>query len=80
MRFGNHWDFNRIDVSTQKRIDDLINGVANENIRTIIREKAEKYQLNSESCFQGLPLWLAQYVVYNRHAESYRYRKMDFSE
>ena len=70
MRFGNHWDFNRIDVSTQKRIDDLINGVANEEIRTIIREKAEKYQLNSESCFQGLPLWLAQYVVYNRHAEA----------
>ena len=70
MRFGNHWDFNRIDVSTQKRIDDLINGVANEDIRTIIREKAEKYQLNSETCFQGLPLWLAQYVVYNRHAEA----------
>ena len=70
MRFGNHWDFNRIDVSTQKRIGDLINGVANEDIRTIIREKAEKYQLNSESCFQGLPLWLAQYVVYNRHAEA----------
>ena len=70
MRFGNHWDFNRIDVSTQKRIDDLINGVANDEIRTIIREKAEKYQLNSESCFQGLPLWLAQYVVYNRHAEA----------
>ena len=70
MRFGNHWDFNRIDVSTQKRIDDLINGVANEDIRTIIREKAEKYQLNSESCFQGLPLWLAQYIVYNRHAEA----------
>ena len=70
MRFGNHWDFNRIDVSTQKRIDDLINGVANEDIRTIIREKTEKYQLNSETCFQGLPLWLAQYVVYNRHAEA----------
>ena len=70
MRFGNHWDFNRIDVSTQKRIDDLINGVTNEEIRTIIREKAEKYQLNSETCFQGLPLWLAQYVVYNRHAEA----------
>ncbi|EFS97166.1 CRISPR-associated protein, Csn1 family [Capnocytophaga ochracea F0287] len=70
MRFGNHWDFNRIDVSTQKRIDDLINGVANEDIRTIIREKAEKYQLNSETCFQDLPLWLAQYVVYNRHAEA----------
>ena len=70
MRFGKHWNFKNIDVSTQKRIDDLINGVANEDIRTIIREKAEKYQLNNETCFQGLPLWLAQYIVYNRHAEA----------
>ena len=70
MRFGNHWNFNHIDVSTQKRIDDLINGVENEDIRTIIREKAEKYQLNNETSFQGLPLWMAQYVVYNRHAEA----------
>ena len=70
MRFGNHWDFSCIDVSTQKRIDDLINGVANDEIRTIIREKAEKFQLNNEISFQGLPLWLAQYIVYNRHAEA----------
>ena len=70
MRFGNHWDFGCIDVSTQKRIDDLINGVANDEIRTIIREKAEKFQLNNEISFQGLPLWLAQYIVYNRHAEA----------
>ena len=70
MRFGKHWNFKNIDVHTQKRIDDIINGVANEDIRTIIREKAEKYQLNSETCFQGLPLWLAQYIVYNHHAEA----------
>ena len=70
MRFGKHWNFKNIDIHTQKRIDDLINGVANEDIRTIIREKAEKYQLNSETCFQGLPLWLAHYIVYNRHAEA----------
>ena len=70
MRFGKYWNFKNIDVHTQKRIDDLINGVANEDIRTIIREKTEKYQLNNEICFQGLPLWLAQYIVYNRHAEA----------
>lgn len=70
MRFGKYWNFKNIDVHTQKRIDDLINGVANEDIRTIIREKAEKFQLNNEISFQGLPLWLAQYVVYNRHAEA----------
>ena len=34
MRFGKHWNFKNIDVHTQKRIDDIINGVANEDIRT----------------------------------------------
>ena len=70
MRFGSYWDFNHIDKNTQKRIDDLITGVENEEIRTILREKAEKYQLEKENDFQGLPLWLAQYIVYNRHAEA----------
>ena len=70
MRFGAHWDFNHIDKNTQKRIEDLIIGVENEEIRTILREKAEKYQLEKENDFQGLPLWLAQYIVYNRHAEA----------
>ena len=70
MRFGAHWDFNHIDKNTQKRIEDLITGVENEEIRTILREKAEKYQLEKETDFQDLPLWLAQYIVYNRHAEA----------
>ena len=70
MRFGSYWGFNHIDKNTQKRIDDLITGVENEEIRTILREKAEKYQLEKETDFQDLPLWLAQYVVYNRHAEA----------
>ena len=70
MRFGSYWDFNHIDKNTQKRIDDLITGVENEEIRTILREKAEKYQLEKKTDFQDLPLWLAQYIVYNRHAEA----------
>ena len=70
MRFGSYWDYNHIDKNTQKRIDDLITGVENEQIRTIIREKAEKYQLEKKTDFQNLPLWLAQYIVYNRHAEA----------
>ncbi|WP_454985453.1 type II CRISPR RNA-guided endonuclease Cas9 [Capnocytophaga gingivalis] len=70
MRFGAHSDFNHIDKNTQKRIEDLITGVENEEIRTILREKAEKYQLEKETDFQDLPLWLAQYIVYNRHAEA----------
>lgn len=70
MRFGTYWDFNHIDKNTQKRIEDLITGVENEEIRTILREKAEKYELEKETDFQDLPLWLAQYIVYNRHAEA----------
>ena len=70
MRFGSYWNFNHIDKNTQKRIDDLITGVENEEIRTILREKAKKYQLEKETDFQDLPLWLAQYIVYNRHAEA----------
>ena len=70
MRFGAYWDFNHIDKNTQKRIEDLITGAENEEIRTILREKAEKYQLEKETDFQDLPLWLAQYIVYNRHAEA----------
>ena len=70
MRFGSYWDFNHIDKNTQKRIEDLITGVENKEIRTILREKAEKYQLEKETDFQDLPLWLAQYIVYNRHAEA----------
>ena len=63
MRFGAYWDFNHIDKNTQKRIEDLITGVENEEIRTILREKAEKYQLEKETDFQDLPLWLAQYSI-----------------
>ena len=70
MRFGAYWNFNHIDKNTQKRIEDLITGLENEEIRTILREKAEKYQLEKETDFQDLPLWLAQYIVYNRHAEA----------
>ena len=70
MRFGSYWDFNHIDKNTQKRIEDLITGVENKEIRTILREKVEKYQLEKETDFQDLPLWLAQYIVYNRHAEA----------
>ena len=70
MRFGSYLDFNHIDKNTQKRIEDLITGVENEEIRTILREKAEKYQLEKETDFQNLPLWLAQYIAYNRHAEA----------
>lgn len=69
MRFGKFWNYDEISEETKLRIDDIINGVDNESVKHNIREKIEKYNLQNESDFQGLPLWLAQYVVYNRHSE-----------
>lgn len=68
MRFGNHWNFNKIDISTQIRIEKILTGEYDEDIKTRAREKAK--DLNSEIDFQNLPLWLAQYIVYDRHSEA----------
>lgn len=70
MRFGKNWNYDQISENTQKRILSIITGEDNEEIKTIVREKAQKYKLENESDFQGLPLWLAQYVVYGRHSEA----------
>jgi CRISPR-associated protein, csn1 family len=70
MRFGKYWNYSDISEPVQARISDIINGVDNESIKTIVREKAEKFQLSQEADFQGLPLWMAQYVVYGIHSEA----------
>ena len=70
MRFGKYWNYSDISEPVQERISDIINGVDNESIKTIVREKAEKFQLSQEADFQGLPLWMAQYIVYGIHSEA----------
>lgn len=70
LRTGKYWDFNSIDDKTKNRIDNIINAVDDEGIKLLVREKAEKHKLEKETDFQGLPLWLAQYVVYDRHSEA----------
>ena len=70
MRFGKYWNYSDISEPVQAQISDIINGVDNESIKTIVREKAEKYQLSQEADFQGLPLWMAQYIVYGIHSEA----------
>lgn len=68
MRTGKYWSYNNIDTKTQERISKIISGEYDESIKDRVREKAIK--LTDESMFQGLPLWLACYVVYGRHSES----------
>lgn len=67
MRCGNYWDASLIDERTQERIRNIITGEYDEKIGAKVREKA--INLSDISCFKGLPLWLACYVVYNRHSE-----------
>ena len=46
----------------------LQTGEFDENIRNRVREKA--IHLSKITDFQGLPLWLASYIIYDRHSEA----------
>ena len=68
MRMGKYWSSDEIDNNTKERICKIINGEYDESIKNRVREKA--INLIDENCFRGLPLWLACYIVYDRHSET----------
>lgn len=68
MRKGEYWNKTSIDSGTIERIEKIIDGECDENIRTRVREKC--IHLSCVDDFKGLPLWLACYVIYGRHSES----------
>jgi CRISPR-associated endonuclease Csn1 len=68
MRFGKYWSWEAIDVKTKERISKIITGEYDTEIKNRVREKA--IHLTSENDFQGLQLWLAQYIIYDRHFEA----------
>ncbi|GJN62781.1 hypothetical protein ELAK_29310 [Elizabethkingia anophelis] len=68
MRLGKHWDYSNISEQSKSRIQKIITGEYDENIKDRVREKA--VHLTTETDFQGLQLWLAQYIVYGRHSEA----------
>lgn len=70
MRFGKSWNWENIQQGSKDRIEKIITGEYDENIKNKVREFAEKHRLVTENDFQGLPLWLAQYLVYGRHSEA----------
>lgn len=67
MRTGKYWSAEAIAQETAIRINHLISGEVDDTVRTRVREKA--ISLTELSSFKGLPLWLACYVVYDRHSE-----------
>jgi CRISPR-associated endonuclease Csn1 len=68
MRMGKYWSADAIDNKTKERIDNMLTGEYDENIKNRVREKAVK--LTDIDHFKGLPIWLACYIVYDRHSEA----------
>lgn len=68
MRKGGYWDAAAIDKKTLVRIGKIIDGEADEAIGKQTREKC--VNLSKLRDFSGLPLWLACYIVYDRHSEA----------
>lgn len=68
LRLGKYWDWNAVDKHSQERIGKILSGEYDTNIKDRVREKA--LHLQQENHFQGLQLWLAQYIVYGRHSEA----------
>lgn len=68
MRMGKFWSETNIDKNTLERIEKIITGEFDENIKGRVREKAIEFVKITD--FKALPLWLACYIVYNRHSEA----------
>ena len=68
MRMGKYWKWENIDIQTQDRINKILTGEYDENIKVRIRDKV--IHLTEPASFRGLPVWLACYIVYNRFSEA----------
>lgn len=78
MRMGEYWSADKIDANTKDRIFKIITGEYDENIRNRVRDNA--LNLTDPSHFKGLPLWLACYIVYDRHSETKENTKWETPE
>ena len=78
MRMGKCWNAEAIDSKTKERIDKMLTGEYDENIKNRVREKA--INLTDLKHFRGLPVWLACYVVYDRHSEAKEIEKWEKPE
>ena len=83
MRFGNKWNEDNICTSTKERIEKLITGEFDEKLSDKIREKIGNELGNSHKNikdFKFMPLWLACYIVYDRHSEAQDVNKWESPE
>jgi len=68
MRVGKYWSWDALSKQTKDRIEKIISAEYDETIKDRVREKS--IHLNRPADFQNLPLWLASYIVYDRHSEA----------
>lgn len=73
MRVGKYWSKDSIDSVTTDRINKIISGEIDPDIKDDIRQRSSSFSDISD--FQGLPVWYACYVVYGRHSEGKEIRK-----
>ncbi len=67
LRKGSFWNPTNIDAVTRARIEDIIAGHVEKKLLDKMQHKA--YPLQKLEDFQGLPVWLASYIIYGRHSE-----------
>ena len=78
IRMGNYWMKENIDSKTLERIEKIITGEYDDTIKNRVRDKAIK--LTDIKHFRGLPVWLACYIVYDRHSEAKEIEKWEKPE
>lgn len=73
IRSGESWSEEAIDKATKVRIEHIITGEVDDAIGERVREKLSS--LNDIKDFQGLPLWLAEYVIYDVRRNDEKWEK-----
>lgn len=68
MRMGKYWQAEKIHPNAKERIEKLLTGEWDNALQDRVREKTKKLETIED--FQGLPEWLATYIIYNRHSEA----------
>ena len=68
MRFGSYWSTDKISDSTKERINQFLNGNNIDNFPEKVWKRIKS--IASIYDFQGLPEWLACYVIYGTHSEA----------
>ncbi len=70
MRFGENWNSENLAENTILRIEKILDGEYDIEIKDKVREYSQSRNLKSVEDFQGLPEWFSKYIVYGRHSEA----------